>query len=228
MPTAETRSFAKGETLSMEGEAATTVKTPEETTVFTQDAYRAKAKIEKSKAEKIVPQPFTPPPQATTTPQANIQPQNIELPPATRQITLQQLVDQIASHITTMTTKNLQEITVEIKYPPVFAGAKLTIQQYQQARGEFNITFDNLTPQARSLIESNVQQRRLNDALVEKGYKIHIISIEAPSIRPAVFTESGPTDYSKQEKSSDQGAGQQGAGQQGSSFYEGGQQQRPR
>ena len=148
-----------------------------------------KAKMEKVKTEKAAVQlpPGIPLPKEMAPPVTPSR--TTELPQEVRLLTLHQLVEQISSHLSIMTSRHMQEITVDIKYPPLFAGARLTIREFQQAKGEFNLTFENLSPDARLLIESKVQQKRLHDALDEKGYKIHLISVEMHGQTPIFPTE---------------------------------------
>lgn len=160
--------------------------TPKEESPLPLAASVAKEKGEKAKMEKTLPKTVQQP-IPTPIQQPQITPKGAQVSPEVRQATLQQLINQIAEHISTMTTKHLETLTVDIKYPPLFAGAQLTVTQYKQARGEFNLSFANLTPEARLLIESSAQQQRLNDALTEKGYKIHIITIETHPIERPTF-----------------------------------------
>ena len=192
---------------------------PKETTTSKEEsplplaASVAKEKGEKAKMEKTLPKTIQQP-IPTPTPQPQITSKGTQVSPEVRQATLQQLINQIAEHISTMTTKHLETLTVDIKYPPLFAGAQLTVTQYKQARGEFNLSFANLTPEARLLIESSAQQQRLNDALTEKGYKIHIITIEThPIERPTFEAQASGSSREGYEEAGSGGAGGEAFGE---------------
>ena len=121
------------------------------------------------------------------------------------------LIEQIASQIVTVTTKDLRETIIDIKYPPLFAGSRLTVSQYQQAPGEFNLTFENLSPQARKVLESELQQNTLQHALLDKGYKIQVVQIQIPEQKPFIYeTPVTTTTTSSRDQQSSSGETGQG------------------
>jgi hypothetical protein len=67
------------------------------------------------------------------------------------------------------------ETTLALKHPPLFAGANLTVTAFKSAKGEFNITFENLTPHAKQLIDLAENQNILRNSLEQKGYMVHIV-----------------------------------------------------
>ena len=66
------------------------------------------------------------------------------------------------------------DTTLTLKHPPLFAGAKLTLTTFDSAKGEFKVTFSELTPKAQELISLHGQES-LNKALENKGYTVHIM-----------------------------------------------------
>jgi hypothetical protein len=96
--------------------------------------------------------------------------------------TIVQIVEQTIQAVTLMRTKDETTISVTIKYPPIFEGATLKIVESSTAKHEFNITFDNLTPEARRLIETQANQVRLQQSLLERGYTLRNIVI-APEVK---------------------------------------------
>lgn len=169
----------------------------------------SKAKVLEEHMAQALPQPIISPIETRIAP--------VEQKTTYRQLTIDQLVEQITAHITTLTTKDIQQTSIEIKYPPIFAGAQVTIQEFSQAKGEFNLVFQNLSPQARLLVESQIHQKRLNQALEEKGYKVHLISIEAPVAPQASFevpSKSSSDDRGKNSTKDSSGGFDQGKGSQ--------------
>jgi len=76
---------------------------------------------------------------------------------------------------------------IELKYPPLFQGANLTVTSYDSAKGELNISFTGLTQEAQKMIDDRNNQINLLAVLHDKGYNVHIISTstrveEAPQI----------------------------------------------
>jgi hypothetical protein len=113
------------------------------------------------------------------------------------QATILQIVEQTIQAVAMMRTKDETTINVTIKYPPIFEGATIKIVESASAKHEFNITFDNLTPEARRLIETQANQVRLQQSLLERGYTLRNIVI-APEIKFEPAAQAGlPTSTGK-------------------------------
>jgi hypothetical protein len=104
-----------------------------------------------------------------------------------------EVIRQTADAIATFVSKDVTSSVVTIKYPPIFEGATLTVTEYSSAPRQFNVTFANLSPDARRMIESVANQQQLKQALVERGYTVQNVFIEsAPrTILPATSAEGG-------------------------------------
>lgn len=89
---------------------------------------------------------------------------------------IQALVDQLVEKL--YTVKQGQELTtvIVLKQPPIFEGASLRIIGYASAGKEFNLTFENLRPDAKALLDNNLQALRTN--LTDKGIvqAVHVIT----------------------------------------------------
>jgi hypothetical protein len=94
------------------------------------------------------------------------------LPPAN----IQEIIDQIVDKVYTMNVEGRTDTTITLKHPPMFEGATLVVSAYDSARGEFNIAFENLTPEAKQLLDMRANQESLRNALEEKGYAVHIVT----------------------------------------------------
>ncbi len=92
------------------------------------------------------------------------------------------LVEQIASAIRTIETKDIKFTEIKLKQPPVFEGATLTVTSYSSATKEYNITFSDLSPDARRLIEVKSNEDLLRASLIEKGYTLRQVTIEAMNL----------------------------------------------
>jgi hypothetical protein len=106
-------------------------------------------------------------------------------------VAMVELVKQVSETIATLASKAVTTISIELKYPPLFAGATLSVTEFATAKNEFNITFSNLSPDARLLIEAQSNQVKLREGLIEKGYALHMITIESPlKVETPTFTQS--------------------------------------
>lgn len=131
-----------------------------------------------------------------------------------------QLITQAAEALATFVSKDVTSTVVTIRQPPIFEGATLTVTEYSSAPKQFNITFGNLTPEARRMIESVANQQQLKQALVDRGYTVQNILIEATPKKPE--TPIAPTAASEGRGAEEhERAGEEGAGG-GSGEAEGG------
>lgn len=89
---------------------------------------------------------------------------------------LQEIIDQIVQKMYTAKVGGETDTTIVLKHPPHFEGATVIIKSFETAPGEFNIQFENLSPQAKQLLDMQENQKSLKLALEEKGYAVHIIT----------------------------------------------------
>ena len=103
-----------------------------------------------------------------------------------------------------------RKIIIDIKAPPLFAGARLTLTESDtQPKGkprQFDLKFENLSSNAQNLLES--RRESLNNKLIEKGYALHTISLHVAESNYS--RTSNPTDDSDKDQSGDRGRGQSG------------------
>lgn len=105
----------------------------------------------------------------------SIQSPTVERPRLTPQ-QIKEIVSQIVEKIATVETKGKTDTLITLRHPPMFAGSSVVIRSFDTAKGEFNITFENLTQAAKQLIETQESQNSLKSALEQKGYTVHIVT----------------------------------------------------
>ncbi len=88
---------------------------------------------------------------------------------------LSSLVDQLVEKVHVSEVKGKLDLTFTIKYPPIFENASVTVTEYDTAEGEYNLTFANLKPEAKELLDLAINRGALKQALEEKGFTVHII-----------------------------------------------------
>lgn len=89
---------------------------------------------------------------------------------------LQEIVDQIVSKLYTLSSKGKTDTLIKLQHPPLFAGSSVVITSFDSAKGEFNITFENLTQAAKQMMDMQENQNSLKFALEQKGYTVHMIT----------------------------------------------------
>lgn len=94
---------------------------------------------------------------------------------------IQEVIDQIVNKIYTIKVEGQTDTVITLKHPPLFEGATLTLKTYDTAKGEFNITFEHLCPEAKQLLDMQEHQKSLKLALEQKGYAVHIITVSTGS-----------------------------------------------
>lgn len=125
---------------------------------------------------------------------------------------LQVLVDRMAREITVIKDQGLTETAVELKYPPLFDGARLVVTSTDTARGEFNVKFENLTQAAQQVLDAQGYRADLLNTLEQRGYHVHIFTTTTYEERPIITANA---DNPQRERGDDQQQQQQQRQQQG-------------
>lgn len=85
------------------------------------------------------------------------------------------------------------DTTFTLKHPPLFEGVQVKITEFDSAKNQFNLTFTDVNnPTARALIEQQDNQVRLQQALVDKGYTVQMVTVEQkiPGLNSTATEES--------------------------------------
>lgn len=90
---------------------------------------------------------------------------------------IQEIVDQLIDKLYTISQTGKTDTVVVLKHPPILADAQLIVTGFDDAKGQFNISFENLTQAAKNLLDMRVNQESLLNALEQKGYAVHILTI---------------------------------------------------
>lgn len=88
---------------------------------------------------------------------------------------LKNLIDQITIHLKSLENQTQIDTTLELKNLAAFDGATVTVTTYSTAKGEVNISFENLTQQAKHILDLPENRNALQQALDQKGYTVHMI-----------------------------------------------------
>lgn len=85
------------------------------------------------------------------------------------------LAAQIIDHVQVLRTKGQTDTTVQINHPSILKGSELKITEFDHANKEYNITFSNLTNEAKAFLDNKLNGNALNEELRGKGMVVHII-----------------------------------------------------
>lgn len=112
------------------------------------------------------------------------------------------LVEKLTSSLMILTKSDRTEIQISLQHPPLFAGSSLMLTEFNSSKNQFNLTFFNLSPDARNLIANTQNQDMLRTALVEKGYTLQLVTIE-PKLDVGITTEESQSMTQSDEKNKD-------------------------
>ncbi|NGX41889.1 MAG: hypothetical protein K940chlam7_00163 [Chlamydiae bacterium] len=89
---------------------------------------------------------------------------------------MQEIIDQIIDKLYTLKVDGKTDTLITLKHPPLFAGSSVVVTAFDTAKGEFNITFENLTQAAKQILDLKQNQESLKFGLEQKGYTVHIVT----------------------------------------------------
>lgn len=93
-----------------------------------------------------------------------------------RTTTIKQIVAQIVEKIQVMRDNDSTKTIVTLKHPPILAGATVTLTASDNAKQEFNISFANLSPDAKMFLDRKLNEDSLTQTLERKGIVVHMVT----------------------------------------------------
>lgn len=115
---------------------------------------------------------------------------------------LQEIVDQIVGKLYMLKAESRTDTTLTLKHPPLFAGVTVTVSNYETARGEVNISFANLTQQAKEMLD--LGQNGLKQVLEGRGVIVHMITTSAEAESPLATEAEGQADEQRDDQQREQ------------------------
>jgi len=88
---------------------------------------------------------------------------------------LEELMKILVHSMSQLKQEGKNETIITLKHSPLFAGAEIKVTSFDTAHGEYNITFSNLTQEAKHLIDQQTAQESLLKYLQERGHVVHIL-----------------------------------------------------
>lgn len=90
--------------------------------------------------------------------------------------TIQELANQIIERIQVMRREDLNSTIITLRHPPILEGSTITLTTSDNAKREFNISFANLSPDAKMFLDRKLQEQPLTETLERKGIIVHMIT----------------------------------------------------
>ena len=127
---------------------------------------------------------------------------------ATQSATIKELATQIVDRIQVMRKDNETLTTITLKQPPVLAGATITLTASDNAKREFNISFANLSPDAKLLLDRKLNEDSLTQTLERKGIIVHVLTTSTQP-ESAIVVDAGQASRDRQDQQQQQQEQQQ-------------------
>lgn len=102
---------------------------------------------------------------------------------------IRDIAAQIVDRIQILKKGDETQTTITLRQPPVLAGATITLTASDHAKREFNITFANLTPEAKMLVDRKLREDPLTDRLKDEGITVHMLSTTTKPVENILNTE---------------------------------------
>ena len=90
-----------------------------------------------------------------------------------RSATIRDLAAQIIDRIQVMRKEDQTSTIITLRHPPILSGATITLTASDHAKREFNITFANLSPDAKLFLDRKLKEDSLTQNLERKGIVVH-------------------------------------------------------
>ncbi len=128
---------------------------------------------------------------------------------ASRRTEMWQMIEKLVDTITAMKSDGKTETTITLNEPRLFQGAVIKIDEYDQAKGQFNIAFQNLSPDAKAMLDMQVNKDGLKKALEDRGYMLHIMTTSLELDKPKAPDAQSQPFFQQRQQGQQQGQQQQ-------------------
>lgn len=89
---------------------------------------------------------------------------------------MRDLLEQIVKQMYTVSNSDKTDTVMTLQYPPLFKDARIILSSFETARGQFNISFENLSQAAQRVLDLEENRRVLINSLESKGYNVQIFT----------------------------------------------------
>lgn len=120
--------------------------------------------------------------------------------------TLQEICAQLVKQMYTIESKGKVDTVVILQYPPLFKDAKIVVSSFETAKGQFNISFENLTQAAQLVLDKEENRKMLIENLEKRGYNVQILTTTTTTEGPMITTEE---QHFSRDRSGDEREGQE-------------------
>lgn len=113
---------------------------------------------------------------------------------------MQLLIEQVVKQMYTVDTQGKTDTVMVLQYPPLFKDAKIVVSAYDSAKGQFNISFENLTQAAQKILDLEANKKSLVLALEHRGYNIQAVTTTTIQLQNIVGAEQPAREGREQQR----------------------------
>lgn len=132
-------------------------------------------------------------------------------------VTIRSIATQIVDRIQIMRKEDQTSTIMTLSHPPLLEGATITLTSSDLAKREFNISFANLSPDAKLMLDRKLNEDSLSETLERKGIIVHMITT---STQPELVLNIESSQASRDQQQRDQQRDQQQQQQKRQQFEE--------
>ncbi len=125
-----------------------------------------------------------------------------------RSATIKDLATQIIDRIQVMRKEDQTSTMITLRHPPILEGATITLTTSDHAKKEFNISFANLSPDAKLFLDRKLNEDSLTQTLERKGIVVHMVTTTTQA-ENLINVDAGQTFRDRQEQQQQQQQQQQ-------------------
>ena len=122
---------------------------------------------------------------------------------ASRSATIRELAAQIVDRIQVMRKGDLTSTIITLRHPPVMAGSTITLTASDTAKREFNISFANLSPDAKAFLDRKLKEDSLTETLERKGIIVNNLTTTTEPEK-IISADAGQASRDRQDQQQDQ------------------------
>lgn len=98
---------------------------------------------------------------------------------------------------------DLTSTIITLRHPPVMAGSTITLTSSANANREFNISFANLSPDAKVFLDRKLKEDSLTETLERKGIIVHNVTTTTEPEK-VISADAGQASKDRQDQQQEQ------------------------
>lgn len=122
---------------------------------------------------------------------------------ASRSATIRDLAAQIVDRIQVMRKDDQTSTIITLRHPPILSGATITLTASDHAKREFNISFANLSPDAKVFLDRKLKEDSLTETLDRKGIVVHNLTTTTEPEK-VITADAGQASKDRQDQQQEQ------------------------